>query len=242
MEFQLFPFRTGVCGHRQKSSLAEPQRQLARPSAYICRKGRLVLTAQRPCSQPVPLTEPSASRAAALLWDVPVGAIRCQMLLRSISDLATILIMLAGQRGNSQRRANPLLWADPQSHWGGSQLWPSVKLKDRTTELAGEMESEAASTLRAPWSGGGGWGSLLGGTQVTGEGPSRRVEEPGRFSFQLRCVTLRTPFAVSGPLLPDLTNGADTTGKSSKVVTGLLFTAVCTAPGSRPGTQSAPYK
>lgn len=48
MEFQLFPFRTGVCGRRQKSSLAEPQRQLARPSAYSCRKGRLVPTAQGP--------------------------------------------------------------------------------------------------------------------------------------------------------------------------------------------------
>lgn len=112
-EFQLFPFRTGVCGHRQKSSLAEPQRQLARPSAHICRKGRLVLTDQGPCSQPVPLTEPSASRAAAWLWNVPVGAIRREMLLRSISDPAIILIMLAGQRGNSQRGANPLLWADP---------------------------------------------------------------------------------------------------------------------------------
>ena len=153
MEFQLFLFRIRVCGRRQKSSLAEPLRQLAWPSAYICRKGRLVLTAQGPCSQAVPLTEPSASRAAALLWNAPVGAIRCEMLLRSVSDPALILDMLAGQHGNSQRRANSLLWADPRSHRGVSQLWPSVKIKDRVTELEGEMEGEAASTLRAPWSG-----------------------------------------------------------------------------------------
>lgn len=158
MEFQLFLFRIRVCGRRQKSSLAEPLRQLAWPSAYICRKGRLVLTAQGPCSQAVPLTEPSASRAAALLWNAPVGAIRCEMLLRSVSDPALILDMLAGQHGNSQRRANSLLWADPRSHRGVSQLWPSVKIKDRVTELEGEMEGEAASMLRAPWSGGGGVG------------------------------------------------------------------------------------
>lgn len=159
MEFQLFLFRTRVCGRRQKSSLAEPQRQLAWPSAYICRKGRLVLTTQVPCSQPVPLTEPSARRAAALLWKVPAGVIRCKTLLRSISDPVIILDVLAGQHGNSQRRANSLLWADPQSHWSVSQLWPSVKIKDRTTGLEEGMEGEAAVCLGLH---GGGWGAGMG--------------------------------------------------------------------------------
>lgn len=61
MEFQLFLFKTRICGHSQKPSLAKPQRQLKWHSAYICRKGRLVLTARGPDPNLSLLKEPSAS-------------------------------------------------------------------------------------------------------------------------------------------------------------------------------------
>lgn len=78
------------------------------------------------------------------------------------------------------------------------------------TGLEGGMEGEAAVFLGLH-GGGGGRDGVLGGSRAAGEGPSRRLEEPCGFSSHLRCVTLRTLLAVSGPLLPDLRGSADTT-------------------------------